>query len=59
MSEGIKRLPLAEAKKVAEELVEEMHPYCDRIAIAGSIRREKSSSTILKLLRSQNTKSGR
>lgn len=41
MSEGIKRLPLAEAKKVAEELVEEMHPYCDRIAIAGSIRREK------------------
>lgn len=34
-------LPLDDAQFIAGELVAAMEPYCDRIAIAGSIRRKK------------------
>lgn len=40
MSDG-KRYPLAQAKAVAERLVKDLEPYCERIQIAGSIRRGK------------------
>jgi len=36
-----KKYPLAYAKKIAESLVELFTPYCYRVEIAGSIRREK------------------
>lgn len=29
------------AKQIAEALIEELRPYCERISIAGSIRRGK------------------
>lgn len=32
---------LDEARKLAERMVREMTPYCERVEIAGSIRREK------------------
>lgn len=34
-------LPLDEAQWLAGELLVKMQPYCERIAVAGSIRREK------------------
>jgi len=36
-----RKWPLAEARKVAEQWVERLAPFCQRIAIAGSVRREK------------------
>lgn len=38
-----KRYQLEEAQKIAEQLVEELKPHCERIEIAGSIRRKKST----------------
>lgn len=38
-----KRYPLEEARKIAEEVLEELRPHCERIEIAGSIRRKKST----------------
>ncbi len=38
-----KRYPLAEARKIAEQVLEEMKPHCERIEIAGSIRRKKAT----------------
>lgn len=38
MSKGEKQ-PLAQARKIAWLMVERMRPYCERIEIAGSIRR--------------------
>lgn len=40
MSEGI-RMSLPFARHLAENMVELLRPYCQRIEIAGSIRREK------------------
>lgn len=40
MAEG-KKMPLAEARDVAEMLVERLSPFCERIEIAGSIRRKR------------------
>ena len=40
MSEGIK-IPLSDALFIAKEVFDVLKPYCDRIHIAGSIRREK------------------
>jgi DNA polymerase/3'-5' exonuclease PolX len=40
---GKKRIPLARAKVVAAEIVVLLAPVCERIAVAGSIRREKTS----------------
>lgn len=34
-----KRYPYSEAKAIADRLVEELAPFCERIEIAGSIRR--------------------
>lgn len=42
MTEGA-RFALETARNKAEELVEKLAPHCDRIAIAGSIRRGKRS----------------
>lgn len=39
-----RRYPLAEAKAIAEKIIEEMRPHCERIEIAGSIRRKKSTA---------------
>jgi len=40
MSEG-QRIPLAEARRLAVHVVELLCLYCERIEVAGSIRREK------------------
>lgn len=39
--ESKKRFPLAEAKAIAEDLLKELQIYCERIEIAGSIRRNR------------------
>lgn len=36
------RLPLGRARKFAEKIVGELSPFCDRIEIAGSIRRGRA-----------------
>lgn len=41
MSNAERRLPLAEAQLIAHDLVTLLRPACDRIEIAGSIRRQK------------------
>jgi DNA polymerase/3'-5' exonuclease PolX len=40
--EKSKRYPYAEAYKVALEVLEQLKPHCERIEIAGSIRRKKA-----------------
>ena len=35
-------MQLEHAQKLAQEIVEQIHPYCERIEVAGSIRRKKS-----------------
>lgn len=45
-----KRMPLAVARAVAEELVLLLAPYCTRISIAGSIRREKPTCKDIELV---------
>jgi len=37
-----KRYPYAEAYKIALEVLEQLKPHCERIEIAGSVRRKKS-----------------
>jgi DNA polymerase/3'-5' exonuclease PolX len=37
------RLPLAEAQAIAEEVYEALRPHCDRIQIAGSVRRRRET----------------
>ncbi len=41
MSTTTHKIPLAHAQKLANRLVELLAPHCERIQIAGSIRREK------------------
>jgi DNA polymerase/3'-5' exonuclease PolX len=41
MSTTATRLPLAEAREIAEQLVALLQPACQRIVIAGSIRRQR------------------
>ena len=36
------KIPLAEAEEIASLVVEKLMPYCQRIEIAGSIRRRKA-----------------
>jgi len=36
------KVPLAKAEKIASRVVEKLMPYCQRIEIAGSIRRRKA-----------------
>lgn len=40
MSEGT-RIPLAEAQRLAAAVIDLLQPYCDRIEVAGSVRRQK------------------
>lgn len=42
MSISITKLPLSHAQKLANRLVQLLEPHCERIQIAGSIRREKN-----------------
>jgi DNA polymerase/3'-5' exonuclease PolX len=42
MSTTATRLPLDEAREIAEQLVALLQPACQRIVISGSIRREKA-----------------
>ena len=42
--------PLADAKRVADKLLEALEPFCERIAIAGSIRRMKPEVGDIELL---------
>ena len=44
------RIPLAEAERIAAELVEMLRPACERIEIAGSIRRRKADVGDIELL---------
>lgn len=39
MSGASNRMPIAQARPIAEAFVREIAPYCERVAIAGSIRR--------------------
>lgn len=41
MSKG-KRVPLGQARVLGDKLVEELKPHCERIIIAGSVRRGKA-----------------
>lgn len=41
MSDGT-RIPLAEAQALANQVIEILRPHCDRIEVAGSIRRNKA-----------------
>ena len=34
-------MDLGEAQKIANEVVNQLSPYCDKVEIAGSIRRQK------------------
>ena len=34
-------MELEKAKQIAAQVVEKLHPYCERITVAGSIRRQK------------------
>lgn len=49
MSSGPKK-PLAEAERVARALVEALAPACERIEIAGSVRRKKPEVSDLELV---------
>lgn len=42
MSEQIKRYTHATAYKIALEVIKQLKPYCERIEIAGSLRRKKA-----------------
>jgi DNA polymerase/3'-5' exonuclease PolX len=41
MSSATTRRPLAEAQAVADEIVAQLTPHCERIGLAGSIRRQR------------------
>jgi len=41
MSKVLNKISLEEAKEVTRELVNELKPYCKRLKVVGSIRREK------------------
>lgn len=43
-------MKLETAQKYAEQLVTELSPHCDRIAIAGSVRRKKPSPSDIELV---------
>ena len=35
-------MKLEQAQKLAEQIIEQIHPFCERIEVAGSLRRKKS-----------------
>lgn len=51
--------PLSKIKPIALELWEELKPYCDKIKIAGSIRRQKPECKDIELVLSPVDKSAR
>lgn len=50
MTHDNKRYPHAEALRVAQQLVEILSPFCERIEIAGSLRRQKPDVGDIELL---------
>lgn len=50
MSDTKKRYPLAQAKEIAAELEFLLAPHCERIIIAGSIRRRRADVADIELL---------
>jgi DNA polymerase/3'-5' exonuclease PolX len=49
MSEGV-ALPNAVAREIAEDLVVELGPFCERIEIAGSLRRQRHTVNDIELV---------
>lgn len=41
MSATVTRVPLAEAEAVAAEVIAQLRPHCDRLEVAGSVRRRR------------------
>lgn len=50
MSNIAKAMKYLEAKAKSEELVELMRPYCTRIMVAGSVRRERANPKDIELV---------
>lgn len=50
MTHDNKRYPHAEALRVAQQLVEILSPFCERIEIAGSLRRQKPTVGDIEIL---------
>lgn len=50
MSDQSKRYPYAEAYKIASEVVEQLKPHCERVEIAGSVRRKKADCGDVEIL---------
>ena len=44
------KFAIAEARAIAEEIVEELKPYCEKIEIVGSIRRNKEEVSDIDLI---------
>src|SRR2546430_12519050 len=43
-------IPLAEATRIADAVVADLEPHCERVAIAGSLRRQKAEVGDLELV---------
>jgi len=52
--EGGNRMKLKDAEKLAEQIMEQIRPFCDRLVVAGSIRRKKSEVRDVDLFLFQN-----
>ena len=52
---GETRIPLAQAERLAAELMELLRPACDRIELAGSIRRRKADVGDIEILAAPRT----
>lgn len=44
------KMPLQQAQQLAEQLVHELRPYCERIEIAGSIRRQRPTVSDIEIV---------
>lgn len=50
MTDKEKKWPLQTARNVADGIVESLKPYCDKIAVLGSIRRERGEVGDIEIL---------
>ena len=50
MSEQSKKYPYAEAYRIASEVLEQLKPHCERISLAGSVRRKKAEVSDLDIV---------
>lgn len=50
MSTTGQAIPLAEAQRIAAEVVADLEPYCARIEVAGSVRRRKAQVSDLEVV---------